>query len=1144
MASQAVRLRVLGPLDARVGGLSVPLGGPRQRAVLALLVAMRGDVVSVDRMIEDLWRGEPPAKATASLQSYVANLRRTLEPDRPPRAPAEVLVSAAPGYAIRLDPDAVDAWRFERLAEQARTLSGHDPAAARKALGEALGLWRGAAFAEVADEEWAVAESVRLGEIRLGAQELLVEVTLRAAPATEAVPGAELLTRRHPLREESWRLLALALWGSGRQADALAALRRARHILAEELGLDPGPALADLERAILNQDLTLLTAATRSSVPPPVQVPEARRPATQGRAAPRPAETRPAEPLFVGRDTELTVLDQAAADAGAGESRLVLISGEPGAGKSTLINRLIDGLDPARWRIAAGRCPEDEGAPPAWAWIEALRPLTRDVPLGGYQAELAPLLGEGQLPAEGDAASGRFRLHRAVCAWLRGMTGESGGTGTGNGPGRAIAIILDDLHRADAETLGLLTAVAEELAGTRILLVAAFRPSDVTESQEDAFAQLARLSPIRLPLSGLSAEDTGRLVSYICAKPVDPDTLASLTERTGGNPFYVRESARLLDSEGRLGAVPDGVRDVLRRRLARLPAPAVSVLRLAAVVGREAEVEVLVGAADANEDGVLAALEAGVLTGLLTEPSPGRVRFAHALVRDTLHQDLSQMRRARTHARVADSIARLHPGDLPALAHHYARAATSATAERAMDYSIRAAELATRRYAHDTAAGLLAQALDCFDRVPGDAGDRDARRVDLLGRLVRAQVLSGDVTGARDTRQRAIDLAQETGRDDLLIIAFTCWTEATPWQIKPYGVVDERTLDLLARLLRRDDLEPLTRCRLLEMVVAELDGESDPRAGVAVAELAALAETLDDPAAHAISLVAQIRRCHFESGPHRVIELGERLAEIGVAHDLVAYRWYGEFVAARACCLLADIPAMRRHLDRAHEIAKSYQMVEARQVGMVAEAMLVQVSGRYEEAERLYNEAFATLSRAGSIHADRAQVFSVFTIRFAQGRLSEYIPVADLLFEVHGPIAADIVALCLLEDGQVERARQARARGRELRRDFYYTTYAAMRGLATARLGTPAEITEIIEVLLPIRDVLPGSTSMSVASRPIAHTLGDLYLAAGQPEEAAESYRHAAEIARRYGARVWAAEAEEAARGVGSKPAPRGGQEG
>ncbi|GIH29266.1 ATPase AAA [Acrocarpospora phusangensis] len=1134
-----MRLRVLGPLDARVGGVSVSLGGPRQRAVLALLVAMRGDVVSVDRMIEDLWRGEPPAKAIASLQSYVANLRRTLEPDRPPRAPAEVLVSAAPGYAIRLDADAVDAWRFEQLTQQARTLGERDPAAARKALGEALGLWRGEAFAEVADEEWAIAESVRLGEIRLGAQELLVEVTLRSAPAIEAVPGAELLTRRHPLREESWRLLALALWGSGRQADALAALRRARHILAEELGLDPGPALAELEQAILGQDLSVLTAATRAPAPQPVRVAAAAEPRES-------ASARVTEPLFVGRETELGVLTGAAGEVLAGGSRLALISGEPGAGKTTLINRLIDGLDPARWRIAAGRCPEDEGAPPAWAWIEALRPLTGEVPLGGYQAELAPLLGEGQHPTEENAAVGRFRLHRAVCAWLRGMTGDPARNGPA-APGRALAILLDDLHRADAETLGLLTAVAEELAGARILLVAAFRPSDVTESQENAFAQLARLSPIRLPLAGLSAGDIGRLVTSICARPVDEDTMASLAERTGGNPFYVRESARLLDSEGRLGAVPDGVRDVLRRRLARLPAPAVSVLRLAAVVGREAEVEVLVGAADADEDGVLDALEAGVLTGLLTEPAPGRVRFAHALVRDTLHQDLSQMRRARTHARVADSIARLHPGDLPALAHHYARAATSATAERAMDYSLRAGELATRRYAHDTAADLFAQALECFERVPGEVGDRDARRIELLARLVRAQVLSGDVAAARETRRRAIDLAEEAGRDDLLIIAFTCWTEATPWQIKPYGMVDERMVDLLTRLLRRADIEPLTRCGLLEMLASELEGDDDQREVAAAAELAELAATLGDPVAEAAHLIVEIRHSRWETEPRRVIELAERLAEVGAAHHMVAYRWYGEFAAARGACLLGDLPRMRAHLDRAQEIAKTYQMVEARAVGAVAEATLAHIAGRLAEAEQRFKDAYTAMARAGSIHADSALAFSVFGIRLDQDRLAEYAPVADLLFETHGRVAADVVAICLLAAGQPEQAQAARARGETLRRDYYYSMYAVMRGLAVARLGTRAEMAEMIELLGEIRDIVPGTASLSVAARPVAHTIGDLLLAAGRPAEAAENYRHAAAIARIHGAVPWAAQAEEAARkalGLVSKTAPRGGQEG
>ncbi|MER5318762.1 AfsR/SARP family transcriptional regulator [Streptosporangium roseum] len=159
-------IRVLGSFAAEADGVAVPLGGPRQRGVLALLVAARGQVVSVDRLIDDLWRGEPPARAVTSLQAYVSNLRRLLEPGRPPRAPARLLVSSPPGYALRLPPEAVDAWRFEDLLSEARAVTADDPVAARALLAEALGLWRGPAFAEVADEPWAADETARPPEPR------------------------------------------------------------------------------------------------------------------------------------------------------------------------------------------------------------------------------------------------------------------------------------------------------------------------------------------------------------------------------------------------------------------------------------------------------------------------------------------------------------------------------------------------------------------------------------------------------------------------------------------------------------------------------------------------------------------------------------------------------------------------------------------------------------------------------------------------------------------------------------------------------------------------------------------------------------------------------------------------------------------
>jgi DNA-binding SARP family transcriptional activator len=211
MTGEMVTIRVLGSMVAQVDGLAVDLGGPLQRAVLALLLVERGQVVSVDRMIDQLWRGEAPPRAIASLPSYVSNLRRLLEPGRAQRSPGRILVSTPPGYAMRLPADAVDAWRFERLLGQAQATADDDPAAARRCLAGALALWRGSAYAEFADENWAVAEAARLGELHLAARELSAQVTLRAGTAGEVVPAALLLTRQHPLREEGWRLLALAL---------------------------------------------------------------------------------------------------------------------------------------------------------------------------------------------------------------------------------------------------------------------------------------------------------------------------------------------------------------------------------------------------------------------------------------------------------------------------------------------------------------------------------------------------------------------------------------------------------------------------------------------------------------------------------------------------------------------------------------------------------------------------------------------------------------------------------------------------------------------------------------------------------------------------------------------------------------------
>ncbi len=1087
-----VRLRVLGPIEAEVAGRPVDPGGPRQRAVLALLLVGRGEVVSVDRMIEQLWRGEPPPRAIASLQAYVSNLRRLLEPHRPQRTPATLLVSRAPGYALRLPADTVDAWRFEDLLHQAQRVAAGAPEKALDLLGEGLALWHGPAYAEVADEQWAAPEAARLGELRLVARELAVELTVRLGRATEAVPDAELLTHDQPLREEGWRLLALALWACGRQADALAAIRRARRTLADELGLDPGRALLELEDAILHQRTEVLEAAA---------------------AAPEAAPPEPVtDAVFVGRRAELERLQELAARARAAGG-LGLVTGEAGLGKSSLLARVRGRLLADGWTVAVGRCPEVDGAPPAWAWVEALGQLADRFPPAD-PAAVAPLLTPA--PATGgdtDAATGRFRLHRAVVGWLRAAAGQA-----------PLAVLLDDLHRADGETLALLESAARELDGSPVLLLGAYRPADGGDRLDEALAVLARREPERVALDGLGAQEVAALVTAVHGGPVDRHTVAALADRTGGNPFYVRESARLLESEGALVAlaeVPEGVRDVLRRRLARLPEAAVSVLRLAAVVGREAEVDVLVAAADTGEDAVYDALETGVVAGLLGEPAPGRVRFAHALVRDTLYADLTGLRRSRMHGRVAAVIRRLRPDDLAALAHHHAL--TAGADDLAVDYGVRAAEQAERRYAHDSAVGLLQRALESLSRLPAD----EDRRSDLLGRLLRAQLRAGALGAARATRQRAVDAARAAGRDDLVIAAFTAWTEPTPWQVRPYGQVDRPVVDLLETLLDRPGMAAETRVRLLDALVAELAGEDDPRVATAGAEAVALARELGDGHLLALALSTGIKATHVDGATADRHALAVELKSLAHRLDLPAFHWYATYAMAGVAAARADVAELRARLAEGQDLARRYRMREAEAIHSFGEAMLAHVAGRFDEAERIYVEVAGQLGRAGSVHADGFLAIALCTLRLSQGRIGELAAELRALTDQYAD-GRDALALALHDLGRPGEARQVRAGMLPIRPDYFFTVFATIRAQAAVALGEAGEAPALIARLTPLRDQLPGALSTTLALQPIAHTLGELHRLTGAEDAARKEFAHAETVASRWGAEHWAEAARRA----------------
>jgi DNA-binding SARP family transcriptional activator/tetratricopeptide (TPR) repeat protein len=1100
---KVIKVRVLGPLEVTVQGAPADVGGPRQRCVLARLIAARGEVVSADRLIDDLYPGEAPPKALAGVQSYVSHLRRALEPGRPARSPAGVLVTSPPGYAMRLDGDAVDAWVFEDEVHQTAGLD--DSAAVHARLTAALACWRGAAFEEFGGLPWADLETARLDELRLVATERLADAALRLGRAAEVVADLSRLTARHPLREEAWRLLALAQYQSGRQGDALATLRRARVRLADELGVDPGPALRELEDAILAQAPHLSRPVASPSRPAAPA-----RPA--GTARPAGGVTVPTDaPAFFGRDAELARLMQAARETAAGQLRIALVAGEAGAGKTALASQLGRRLAADGWMITTGRCPEHDGAPPGWAWAQALRSLARNCPPGAPEP-LAALLTDTMQHDE-DASTARFRLHEAVARYLEEVSGAV-----------PLLVVLDDLHRADGETLAVLTSLAADLTTASVMILATHRPDEPNEQLPECLATLATREPLRIALDGLDAVAAGQLVAATCTTAVDEATVQAITQRTGGNPFFLRETARLLDSEGvptAVGSVPAGVRDVLQRRIARLPATAQTILGQAAVIGTETDVDVLGAVAAADDHVLLDAVEAGLLSGLITEPAVGQIRFAHALIRDTFYDSLSRLRRSRLHARAATAIERHRPGDVTALAYHFSQARTDpSTAAR---YCGLAAQQAEQRFAYREAARLWEQAIACLDQA-GDPPVRD--RLELMLALVRALNESGQHGRARLLREAAVRAALPLDDPALLARVITSFEAMRMWQNSDYGAVDDEIVDAIEQTLARLPPEhQLLRCRLLAALAFELDGAESERGYVASAEALQLARTLGDSSLLAIAIFGRCVQSFRHDGLAERMHMGaELLATPG--KSVIIQSWARELMI-KVSCGVGDFDVADVHAREAARLAERYNIASAAFNVTFFRALRAALAGDVPGASQLYRQGAAEMERLGLGDPGFAvSVVGRFCLLLMHDRVAE---MAGELEHLAAAISAasgvpELYALALAANGRRSEARAVAGDPRPIRPDQYWLLLTGVRGLLGIALDDKDRAGSAYRALLPFAGRPVGAETGLFTLWPAAQILGDLAGYLGLPGAEAH-YEHALAIAEKANVEPWRAAA-------------------
>ena len=432
----------LGEFQAHLDGRLLDLGPRLQRQLLAILLVEGGRTMSVDRLVDLLWGDAAPPAAMASLQAYVSQLRRILEPDRAPRAPARLLVTQDPGYVLKVEAENVDGRRFVQTAGEGRDiLDGGQAELALERLEEALRLWRGHPLAEFGAEPWAVAAAARLTEARDSALEDRIDAWLALGRDRRAAPELEEMVRERPLRERRWAQLIVATYRSGRQADALRAYQRCRAVLGDELGIEPGPELRRLEAAVLAQAPSL----DRLDAGPPAVGVTARPVPTPERAAALPPDGGDA---FEVHQLQLDRMRARIADAARGRGGVVVLVGEPGIGKTTLAERAADLAAGAGLYSVWSRCLDAGSAPAYWPWVQ----LLRRVPQADRVEEARRRLEGGDAAAPGDGNVARFRVYDAVVDALDEVAAGSG-----------LVCLIDDLHAADQASLDLLVLIAGDL---------------------------------------------------------------------------------------------------------------------------------------------------------------------------------------------------------------------------------------------------------------------------------------------------------------------------------------------------------------------------------------------------------------------------------------------------------------------------------------------------------------------------------------------------------------------------------------------------------------------------------------------------------------------------------------------------------
>ncbi|MEV6767673.1 BTAD domain-containing putative transcriptional regulator [Nocardia sp. NPDC051030] len=1037
------RVSVLGPIQLSLDDAPIGLGATMLRAVLARLVVAGGRAVSVDRFIEDLWEGQPPASAVSVLQVHIHNLRRAMEPDRPRRAQAQFIVSESSGYALKLAPEAVDAWQFEtllrRYEQQLRAPVGPlDLMERRRALDAVLACWKGEPFEALTNYAWAAQEAARLSDLRLTAAELRAQVELELNRPTEVAIELRSVFDEHPEREECARLLATAQYRIGQQAQALTTLRRSREYLGEEYGIDPSPALQALEAAILGHSESLTTAT------PPI-------PAIEHRT--------PDSGQHNGYDRERATVARVADESRRGRTQLVWVSGEAGAGKTTLTESVLDDFAAQGWTTIRGGCPEVDGAPPAWAWAE-------------IRSEL-----DGSAP-DHLATADPFGIARTVVGLCKERTAV--------GP---LMILLEDAHRADIATLQVLRQVVNWLRREPVLFVITLRGSEADDGLHATVAALAHSTAEWLELTGLDLAAT-RAAARAAALDLSDDELELLHRRTGGNPLFIRETAKLLAAPGALASdVPDSIRELINHRLQRLPPAVTTALQHLAIWGEGVDLRILSLAAGVAEDELIDLIAPTEAAGLVRTDRTGRITFDHALIHDTVYAGIPTLRRCRMHW-AALELLREHEDDFPGLsrdpemlAHHATLGARSDTAARAVEYVLAAAQRCIERRMIADTARLWKSAIELYE-LAGYTGEHAPRagRIALLEAhcaLVNAFAYQASWLDAFTARDRAVALARELGGTEQLVRALTSWRAPSAYPVLWWPDPEQRLVNMVCTCLESDVSAP-DRVRLLITAARESSGyyQDSGRSRRFALKALGLARTLGDPEllCAALDATVMIRMAAAED-----IGLVHEMLEVAERAGLGDYRTLGHYALLRCALGVADLREAYRQAEFALTDVTDANLPAVLIALGILPATMALLRGDLSAAERIYAEFDEELARHGFVEHVAVRAIPALALGWARGDLA---PLADRMRAMYAAapgFAAPFLGMTLLATGDFERAQELYAESVAIRPELYPAAEYACRAYLALGLGMLDDLESLYRTLLPYAGTIVGLEGTGVA---------------------------------------------------------------